>query len=462
MDRAEHVAREGAVAIVGLACRLPSAPAPGAFWTLLRDGADGTTEVPPNRRDSVPPGTRRGGFLSEVDTFDAAFFGIPAREAATMDPQQRLALELGWEALEDARIVPKTLEGSPTGVFVGASADDYATLLKQGGPKAIGHHTLTGQSRAVVANRISYAFGLRGPSLSVDTGQSSSLVAVHLACEALRSGEAELALAGGVQLNLAPESTIAADRFGGLSPDGRCYTFDARANGYVRGEGGGFVVLKPLAAALRDGDRVHCVIEGGAVNNDGFSETLTTPSAEAQEAVIRAALKRADVPADAVRYVELHGTGTRVGDPLEAAALGAVFAPGRGEDPLWVGSVKTNIGHLEGAAGIAGLLKVALSLSHGEVPPSRNHEHPNPAIRFDDWRLRVARESVPWPENAYAGVSSFGMGGTNCHLVLSAAPPAPEPPPRARNEAPWVLSARTPGGLRGQAAALAGRDADPL
>ncbi|WP_143265415.1 polyketide synthase, partial [Amycolatopsis lexingtonensis] len=313
MDRAEHVVREGAVAIVGLACRLPSAPAPGAFWTLLRDGADGTTEVPPHRRDSVPPGTRRGGFLSEVDTFDAGFFGIPAREAATMDPQQRLALELGWEALEDARIVPKNLEGSSTGVFVGASADDYATLLKHGGPKAIGHHTLTGQSRAVVANRISYAFGLRGPSLSVDTGQSSSLVAVHLACEALRSGEAELALAGGVQLNLAPESTIAADRFGGLSPDGRCYTFDARANGYVRGEGGGFVVLKPLAAALRDGDRIHCVIEGGAVNNDGFSETLTTPSAEAQEAVIRAALKRADVPADAVRYVELHGTGTRVG-----------------------------------------------------------------------------------------------------------------------------------------------------
>ncbi|HWA53232.1 MAG TPA: beta-ketoacyl synthase N-terminal-like domain-containing protein, partial [Solirubrobacterales bacterium] len=421
------------IAVVGISCRLPHAPDPEAYWQLLAGGRSAISELPRERWELAgggdeealreEPGALLGGFLDGVDRFDPELFGISPREAAAMDPQQRLALELAWEALESAGIVPGSLAEASAGVFLGAIAGDYAQLLDRRGEEAVGRHTITGLHRSIIANRVSYALGLGGPSLTVDAGQSASLVAVHLACESLRRGESGVALAGGVHLNLDPRGALAAARVGGLSPDGRCFTFDARANGFVRGEGGGIVVLKPLAAALADGDRVHCVIRGSAVNNDGGGPSLTTPNRAAQEAMIRSAYRRAGVRRADVQYVELHGTGTRVGDPIEAAALGAVLGAGRsGEDALPVGSAKTNIGHLEGAAGIAGLIKAALSIERGEIPASLNFERPNPAIPFDELGLRVQAERGTWPHPErplLAGVSSFGVGGTNCHVVLS-------------------------------------------
>jgi len=390
-----------ATAVIGMSCRFPQAPDPAAFWRLLVQGESAIGETPESRRASLAPAdtdsaaVRRGGHLDHVDRFDAGFFGISPREADMMDPQQRLILELGWEALEEGAIVPGRLGGSRTGVFIGAIWDDYAALARHIGPKAVGRYALSGLNRGIIANRLSYVLGLRGPSLTVDTGQSSSLVAVHLACESLRRGESELALAGGVNLTLAPDSDLVSARFGALSPDGRCHTFDARANGYVRGEGGGLVVLKPLARALADGDRIHAVIRGSAMNNDGGGDGLTAPLREAQEDVLRLAYRAAGVnPAD-VRYVELHGTGTKVGDPIEAAALGTVVGRARTDgSPLLVGSVKTNIGHLEGAAGIAGLLKTVLSISRQQIPASLNFTTPNPAIPFDDLNLRVPASAV--------------------------------------------------------------------
>ncbi|MBP2328656.1 acyl transferase domain-containing protein/NADPH:quinone reductase-like Zn-dependent oxidoreductase [Kibdelosporangium banguiense] len=452
----ETTIESGPVAVVGLACRLPGAPDAAAFWRLLAEGGDAVTEAPADRWTDRAGGIRRGGFLDSIDTFDADFFGISPREAAAMDPQQRLTLELGWEALEDAGIVLSTVRAKRTGVFVGLMADDYAALRAQHGAAA-DKHTLTGLNRGVLVNRLSYFLGATGPSVSIDSAQSSSLVAVHVAVRSLRSGESELALVGGVNLNILATTTEAADRFGGLSPDGRCFTFDARANGYVRGEGGVIIVLKPLATALADGDRVYCVLRGSAVNNDGATDGLTVPSRAAQEAVLRAAYADAGVqPAD-VGYVELHGTGTRVGDPIEAAALGAVFGSSRPVgSPLLVGSVKTNIGHLEGAAGIAGLAKAVLGVRYRTVPASLNFATPNPDIALDG--LRVATEPTQWPSGpAVAGVSSFGMGGTNCHVVVAE---APEPSARSAGTVatalPWVLSAPNEPALRAQAARLAG------
>ncbi|MET8540798.1 polyketide synthase, partial [Kitasatospora sp. NPDC004799] len=427
---------EEAVAVVGVSCRLPGADGPEAFWAMLREGRSAVGEVPAERWGRTLDGraARYGAFLERVDLFDAGLFGVSPREAPAMDPQQRLALELGWEALEDAGLAPDRLAGSATGVYLGTMNGDYALLADRRGAGAIGPHTLTGSQRAIMANRLSYTLGLRGPSLCVDTGQSSSLVAVHLAAESLRRGETELALAGGVQLNLVPETALVAEGFGGLSPDGRCFTFDARANGYVRGEGGALVVLKPLGRALADGDRVYAVIRGGAVNNDGATPGLTAPDRAAQREVVELAWRRAGVGVDGVQYVELHGTGTSLGDPVEAAALGAALTAGRaGDRPLPVGSAKTNVGHLEGAAGAVGLLKTVLSIHHRELVASLNHETPNPAIGLAGLGLRVQRRTGPWPEAGrplLAGVSAFGMGGTNCHLVLSAAPqPAVEPAP---------------------------------
>ncbi|MFK0290293.1 type I polyketide synthase, partial [Streptomyces sp. NPDC090442] len=462
------------LAVVGLSCRLPKAPHPEDFWSNLRDGVDAVGETPRDRWDAeawydpdpAAPGkalTRRGGYLDHVDRFDAAFFGISPREAAAMDPQQRLMLELSWEALEDAGVVPSAIRGTRTGVFIGAIGDDYATLMRRGGAEAIGRHTLTGLQRGVIANRVSYTLGLHGPSVAVDTVQSSSLVAVHMACESLRRGESTVALAGGVSLILVPESTVSAAKFGGLSPDGRCYTFDERANGYARGEGGGLVVLKPLTDALRDGDRVYCVIRGSAVNNDGSTDGLTVPSASAQEEVLRLARRNAGVSAGDLQYVELHGTGTPVGDPVEAAALGAALGGERdAEFPLPVGSAKTNVGHLEGAAGIVGLLKVALSISHRMLPPSLNFASPNPRIPLADLNLRVQTELGPWPHPdrpLVAGVSSFGMGGTNCHVILAEAPATSRAAesagaaelPDPRTPLTWVLSAKDETALREQA-----------
>ncbi|MEU5044338.1 type I polyketide synthase, partial [Streptomyces griseorubiginosus] len=457
------------IAVIGIACRLPGAPDPSAFWQLLREGRD-AIGAPAADRHPAPDGNERaGGWLDRVDGFDAAFFGVSPREALAMDPQQRLALELGWEALEDAGIAPDSVGGTPAGVYVGAISDDYATLLRRGGPQGITRHMFTGTQRGVIANRLSYSLGLRGPSMTVDCGQSSSLVAVHLAAESLRRGESNLVLAGGVHLNLVPESTVAVERFGGLSPDARCFTFDARANGFVRGEGGAFVVLKPLTRALADGDRVYCVIHGSAVNHDGAGEGLAVPNADAQHEVIDAALAAAGVRPGAVQYVELHGTGTPVGDPIEAAALGAAFGTGPDRPvPLAVGSAKTNVGHLEGAAGVVGLVKTALSLHHRELPASLNFETPNPAIPLDALNLRVQTTNGPWPQEdrpLLAGVSAFGVGGTNAHVVLGEAPTltttTDAPTGQASGPVPLVVSAGSTAALAAYGGRLAERlDAD--
>ncbi|MFF3263902.1 SDR family NAD(P)-dependent oxidoreductase [Streptomyces sp. NPDC002932] len=447
------------VAIVGVSCRLPGAADPDAFWRLLTDGRSTVGRVP-DRREAA--GGSRGGFIEGVDRFDAAFFGITPREAGVLDPQQRLMLELAWEAFEDARIVAAELSGSATGVFVGAMRDDYALLAADLGRTALNHHAMAGLSRGVIANRVSHVMGLRGPSLVIDTGQASSLVAVHTAMESLRRGESTLALAGGVNLNLAAGTDALAQEFGGLSPDGRCYTFDHRANGFVRGEGGVALVLRLLPDAVAAGDRVYGVIHGGAVNNDGAAEHLTTPSRDAQSEVLRQAYASAGVAPESVQYVELHGTGTPVGDPVEAAALGAVLGSARDTTrPLLVGSVKTNLGHLEAAAGAVGLLKTVLALKHGHIPASLNFEEPNPSIPLAELNLRVVGDPTEWPDAnrpRIAGVSSFGMGGTNCHLVLSQGPaPAsasPAMPPAAPPVVPWVLSGRGAAALRGQAEAL--------
>ncbi|WP_203735637.1 type I polyketide synthase, partial [Paractinoplanes durhamensis] len=463
LDGAAGGGPEEPVAIVGLACRLPGAADPAALWSLLCGGGDAVTDVPADRWDTsgLPVETTRGGFLDQVDQFDSAFFGISPREAAVMDPQQRLMLELSWEALEDAAIVPSALDGRPVSVYLGAIADDYARLLQSYGRAGITQHSSTGINRGIIANRISYALGLTGPSLTVDAAQASSLVAVQLACESLRRGESAIALAGGVNLMIVPSASLVVAEFGALSPDGRCYTFDARANGYVRGEGGAVVVLKPLSAALADGDPVYCVIRGGAVNNDGAGDSLTTPSQAGQEEVLRRAYAQAGVDPPAVQYVELHGTGTRRGDPVEAAALGAVLGRPGSAAPLQVGSVKTNIGHLEGASGIAGLVKVALSLRHRRLPASLNFATPHPDIPFDALGLRVRVETGPWPDPEralLAGVSSFGMGGTNCHLVLAESPGehrATFPDAGTKPQVlPFVVAARTAEAVPAQAARL--------
>ncbi|MDO0929803.1 type I polyketide synthase [Streptomyces sp. TG1A-8] len=465
--RIENVAEP--IAVIGLSCRLPKANNLQDFWEMLRRGEHGITEVPEGRwglgaEALTEPGTRMGGFLDHVDRFDAAFFSVSPREAAMMDPQQRLALELAWEALESACLAPSSLGGTRTGVFLGAISGDYATLVYRGGHEAVDRHTMTGLQRGLIANRISYHLGLRGPSMTVDAAQSSSLVAVHLACESLRSGESDLVLAGGVHLNLAPLSALAAARFGGLSPDGRSYTFDARANGFVRGEGGGLVLLKRLSRALADGDRIHGVIRGSAVNNDGMTDGLTRPDASAQEDVVRRAWASADTDPATVGYVELHGTGTRVGDPIEAAALSAALGGARPSGrPLPVGSAKTNVGHLEGAAGIIGLLKTVLSVSKGEIPASLNFAEPNPEIPLDALNLSVPTGLSPWPESEgprRAGVSSFGMGGTNCHVVVEEAPAVEAgdvagPVRSAGSVMPFVVSARSRGALGESAGRLA-------
>ncbi|WP_198161897.1 type I polyketide synthase [Nocardia puris] len=462
-----HAAGAAEIAITGFSCRLPGAADPAAFWELLRSGNDAISAWPAGRTEFRTPtatGIRRGAFLADVTGFDAQFFGISAREAAAMDPRQRLVLELAWEALEDAGTVPDRLRGTDAAVFVGAHRDDYAALLATAEDASITHHTLTGASRGVIANRLSYFLGARGPSLTVDSAQSSSLVAVHLACQSLRSGEASTALVAGVNLNLAESGAVATERFGGLSPTGTSAAFDASADGFVRGEGAVVLVLEPLAEALAAGRRVHGVILGSAVNNDGATDGLTVPGQQGQEQVLREAYRRAGVSPAQVQYVEAHGTGTPVGDPIEAAALGAVLGAGRAA-PLRIGSAKTNVGHLEGAAGLTGLLKVLLALKHRQLPPSLGYSEPNPAIAFDELSLAVQTELTPWPAPdaaLLAGVSSFGMGGTNCHVVVGAGPdPEPAAPGRRPAVVPLVLSAKTPEALAAAAGRLdlTGRDA---
>ncbi|WP_102418906.1 type I polyketide synthase [Mycobacterium sp. 4858] len=424
------------IAIIGIGCRFPGADGPAAFWRELSDGVEAISEVPPDRWDAEAfynadpsvPGTsvtRRGGFVPGVDQFDFRFFGISPRESAQMDPQQRLILEVAWEALEDAGQVPERLAGSDTGVFVGISTTDYANL-RAGQFQLVDAYTGTGNALSIAANRLSYFYDFHGPSMAIDTACSSSLVAVHLACRSLRDGECSLALAGGVNVILSPALMINFTKAKLMAPDGHSKTFDAGADGYVRGEGAGIVVLKPLSRALADNDPIYAVIRGTAVNQDGRTNGLIAPSRQSQEAVLAAAYRRAGLAPGTAPYVEAHGTGTFLGDAIEANALGTVLADGRPPgSPCLIGSVKTNIGHLEAAAGVAGLIKVALALQHKEIPPSLNFAEPNPEIPFDSLPVRVAQTLTPWPENggrAVASVSSFGMGGTNAHAVLTEAP----------------------------------------
>lgn len=445
------------IAITGMACRLPQAESLKEFWELLCSGTDAVSEVPADRWDAAayldanPAAagkmvTSQAGFLrGPVDTFDPLFFGISPREAQEMDPQQRLFLEVAWEALEDAGLSDGRLSGTATGVFAGAIWHDYADL-GAADPAGASLHSATGRALNMVANRLSYVLGLTGPSVVLDSACSSSLLAVHLACQSIWSGESETAVAGGVNLLLSPETMVSLSKFGGLSQDGRCKAFDARGDGFGRGEGAGAIVLKPLSKALADGDDIWCTIRGTATNNDGLSNGLTAPNPLAQEAVLRAACRQAGVSPAEVQYVETHGTGTALGDPVEAGALGAVYGRGRdGDAVLRIGSVKSNIGHLEAAAGIAGVVKTALALRHRRIPPSIHFETPNPHIAFDELGLRVAAAEEPWPETgqgpARAGVSAFGWGGTNVHVVLEAVtapaplaltPPAPTPTPHER------------------------------
>ncbi len=431
-------AKKEPVAIVGVGCRFPGAEGAEEFWRLLRNGVDAITGIPDERFDldavyDPQPGTpgkiyaRWGGFLEGVDLFDPYFFGISAREAAAMDPQQRLLLEVAWHALEDAGLAPEKLNRDRTGVFVGMCNNDYQHLLDD--PADIDIYFAGGVSPSVLSGRLSYALGLQGPSATLDTACSTSLVTVHLACQSLWSGESALALAGGVNLILSPEPYVGFCQARMLALDGRCKFGDARADGFVRSEGAGLIVLKPLRQALADGDSIYAVIRGTAVNNDGDSGgLLMTPSRAGQEAVFRAAYRDAGISPGEVRYVEAHGTGTSVGDPIETQALGTVLAEGRSENsPCIVGSVKTNIGHTEGAAGVAGIIKAALSLKHREIPASLHFEEPSPSIPWQELPLKVQREIGPWPGGDgpnRAGVSSFGISGTNAHIVLEEAPEA--------------------------------------
>jgi acyl transferase domain-containing protein/acyl carrier protein len=470
------------IAIVGIGCRLPGAQGgPNDFWRLLESGKSAVSEVPKERWDSADyydpnieaPGrmaSKWGGFLSHVDQFDAPFFGIAGREAKSMDPQHRILLEVCWEALEQAGHSPRQLANTATGVFLGICASDYQTMLLARGEGAIDGYLASGTAPSIAAGRVSYTFGLQGPSISIDTACSASLVAIHLACQSLRTQECSMALAGGVNAILSPATTIALSKAHMLSSDGRCKTFDARADGFVRGEGCGMVVLKRLSDAESDGDHVWGVIRGTAVNQDGRSSGMTAPSGKAQEAVIRAALAQAGVSGEEIGYVEAHGTGTALGDPIEAHALAAVLGVGRGaENPLVVGSVKTNVGHLEAAAGIAGLIKAVLSLEHERIPAHLHFEQMNPHIDWGGVPVEIPVSGRAWPRGErrrLAGVSSFGFSGTNAHVIVEE---APQPPARAEGcERPLhvlALSARSEtalGELGGRYAAVLEQSSGPV
>lgn len=453
------------VAIIGLACRFPGgADGPEAFWDLLAAGRDAIRPIPPDRWDAEAyfdpdpdvPGAisvRTGGFLDSVAGFDAAFFGISQREAKTMDPQQRLLLEVSWEALEGAGLSANSLFGTPAGVFVGLCNSDYSTRLLGRGDGTIDAYLASGNAPSVAAGRIAYCLGLHGPALTVDTACSSSLIAMHLACRSLRASESRVALACGVNVICAPQTTISLTKSHMLAPGGRCKTFDASADGFARGEGCGVLVLKRLDSAIADGDPVLAIIRGSAINQDGRSGGLTVPNGPAQEAVIRAALDDAGLaPAD-IDYVEAHGTGTSLGDPIEVRAIaGALCRERKSGRPLLIGSVKTNIGHLKSAAGIAGVIKVVLALQHGRIPPHLHFRSPSPHIPWSEIPVSVTGNGADWQpgeRKRRAGVSSFGFSGTNAHVIIEEAP-SPEQPSSSQ----WAgfhclpLSARSPSALK--------------
>ncbi len=430
------------IAIVGMGCRFPGhANTPEEFWQLLRDGVNGISEVPDNRwdveayydPDPNAPGkmyVRRFGFVDQVDQFEPQFFGISPREALSMDPQQRLLLEVSWEALEYAGIVPNQLAGSQTGVFIGISTNDYSRIpITSGDRSYMDAYLGTGTAFSVAAGRLSYTLGLHGPAFALDTACSSSLVAIHLACQSLRAGQSDLALAGGVNLILSPDATIAMAKTHALAPDGQCKTFDASADGYSRGEGCGIVVLKRLSDALADGDNILALIRGSAINHDGRSSGLTVPNGQAQQVVIRSALADAGgIEPEQINYIETHGTGTQLGDPIEVRAIAGVMGKRSKEEPVLLGSVKTNVGHAEAAAGMASLLKVILALQNGTIPPQLHFNEPNPHIDWQSLPVKVVNEPTSWQRGdtpRIAGINSFGISGTNAHLVLEE-PPLPE------------------------------------
>ncbi len=401
------IAPAAPIAIVGIGCRLPGGVVdPASFWQLLVEGRQVIGEVPPDRwslaayfhPDRAAAGamaSRWGGFLNTLKEFDAGFWGVSPREAQRMDPQQRWLLEVAWEAIEDAGTAPSRLGGAPVGVFIGISGNDYGSL-QLGDAEQVDAYTNSGNTASIASNRISYMLDLRGPSVSVDTACSSSLVAVAMACDSLRTGACETALAGGVNALITPPVSVGFSKASMLSPSGRCYAFDARADGYVRAEGVGVVVLKPLDRALANRDRIYAVIRGTAVNQDGHTSSMTVPSVDGQSAMLAAAYANAGVVPASVAYVEAHGTGTPLGDPIEATALGRVLGAGRAPDEACViGSVKANIGHLESASGIAGLIKAALVAHHRLIPPSLNYERPNPQIPFEALGLVVADRARP-------------------------------------------------------------------
>ncbi|MCV7165650.1 type I polyketide synthase [Mycobacterium stomatepiae] len=460
------------IAVIGMGCRFPGdISGPDALWQFLCDRGCTISEVPPERWQPFDNGspevaaalartTRWGSFLPDIDAFDAEFFEITAHEANKMDPQQRLLLEVAWEALEHAGISPSSLSRTQTGVFAGACSTEYAAITLGDLPRVDAWNN-TGGAMSIIANRLSYFLDLRGPSVSVDTACSSSLVAIHLACQSLRTQDSHLAIAAGVNVLLSPTVFRGFDQAGALSPTGKCRAFDAAADGFVRGEGAGVVVLKRLTDAQRDGDRVLAVICGSAVNQDGRSNGLMAPNPAAQMAVLRAAYTNAGMQPNEVDYVETHGTGTLLGDPIEARALGTVLGRGRSADsPLLIGAVKTNIGHTEAAAGIAGFIKAVMALQRGQIPPNQRFESANPHIPFTELRMKVVDTQTDWPQTQHprrAGVSSFGFGGTNAHVVLEQGQEvAPAPAPAAEPSiSTLVVAGKTPRRVAATASALA-------
>ena len=462
------------IAIIGVGCRFPGGVnCADSLWKLLVEGREGVVEVPPDRWNvqryyDAEPGVagksiaKRGGFLDAIDQFDPQFFGISPREAPYVDPQHRLLLETAWEAIEDAGLVLDFEHGTDLGVFVGISHNDYQGI--QSTPfdhSTISPHTPTGSAHSIAANRISYCLNLRGPSIAMDTACSSALTAVHTACEHIWAGRGDAALAGGVTVMITPGGFIGFSQAAMLSPEGRCAAFDASASGFVRGEGAGMVLLKRLSRAIEDGDPIQGVILGTSINQDGHTNGISLPSPEAQTRLVQDACRDAGIAPEEIGFVEAHGTGTAVGDPIEAHALAEALCVNRPADaPLPIGSIKTNLGHLETAAGVAGLLKAMLVLKYGQIPPSLHFTKPNPHIDFEKLKLRVPTEVEPFPNGAgerIAGVNSFGFGGANAHIIL-AAPPAhqPEKSSTVPTSRPWpvMLSARSEKSLRTSAAKL--------